>query len=541
MKLLIFSFLIYYSILSAQFLHPRMPYERIQYSGLNPLWHETSYDATMNGDSLDGYNQFYTTLRRNDEIFYNDMVIIPSTCRSPYGYSGAYLECRSIKDGQLLWQQRYSLIENDHVEFLAMMYIDESERLVVIGHKEKVPFRRNEFYNYVQNMVLTKRIYNLYTGELLSYTHRDYNDPLAFPTADSPLRKSGSSRVFKEHENLRYIESYNESGIRYVKSCLLDHTGALLSNIDTMVVPYYRLNFNFEQLHPDTLLEVEMNVDERVLYFRYLSPKLKLYYEIASDTLEFSPANMTLEKISEDKTKILFSNLIQESGSPSEHFELLSFDLKGRKLKSGFMENTIQSFHAIEWEDESDKFIVVGSEFKEINDTTRSTFQVYKLGPNKYKERIKEFVSSDPYRSSFVVSCKKVDDSNYYLRLREIAWYGSQILFRDRHAVAYSQMIIPMMNLTLTTSTNDDISSDYDVDIFPNPSQDYCVVGFNYPFSGTMDLIDINGKFVLRQNFNFESNISIDISHLISGVYYLNFYNSNGKVLTSKKLLKIAN
>ncbi len=540
MKLSFLPLFFYCTMVTAQFLHPRLPFEKIQYAGLNPLWHEASYDAAMNGDSLDGYNQFSPSFEV-DEIYHNDLVFTPYVCRSPYAWAGGYIECRSVSDGQLKWQQRFNLDNNDHVEIIAMLYVDEDNHLVVLSHKERKPYERADVQFYFKNMILTRRVYNIATGELLSYFHRGYTDSLAYPTATSFFAKSGSSKFFRENNAFRYIEKFGVGGVRYLKSCLLDDTGALLSTVDTMAVPYYNLSFNLEQISVDTLLEIELDRNKHLIYFRYLKPNLDLYYEVVSDSLEIDPTFIKLEKKSSDNSKFLFSNYFKIEGIPNDHSEFLSFDRHANLLKSGRLAFTSPGWHhPLEWEDRSDQFTMLSREYVEINDSLQSTLQVFKLGPNYNREKINTFISTNILRYINVRSSKKVDVDKYYLRFRESAFYGNQVLFSDIHAVAQSQMLVDSDNLLLPiSSTTLNQGSDIAMNLYPNPTYDECTIEFDKPFNGRISVISPLGVIVLNQKMDNEYSYHIDLSHQPAGIYAIIINNLDGSVSVVKKVVKM--
>ncbi len=530
-KIYIIPFIFFTFSINAQVLPPKLPYAKIVFPGLNPEYHETSYDASMVSDSCDGYNQFTLTYKVK-EIYHTDFVFTPYLYKNPYGTIGSYIECRDIYDGSLKWQQRYEF-EDGHAEFIALIYI-EGTKLVAISHKEKTRFKKNTFQN---NLIITKREYDIKDGRLLSYYHRPYDDAAAYTTSTAFLGRSGSSYIFREREHLRYVEYFAIGSQRYLKSCLLDHTGTLASKVDTMAVNNYILNFNLIQLHPDTLLHVEMNRSKRVFYFRHLSPDLKLYHEIVSDTLPTTdPAILNFVKRSSDKSKMLFSNLVW----PRYFVEYFSIRKDGKLLKYTLDKASNEFECPIDWESEGETITFLTRRLLADGETWKSTLQVYDLGPGEERKFIKEFVSTTRHRDAWATSCNKIGDDHLFCYFTEISSSGYfQYLF-DYNAIAYSQMLIPIQNLYSPSDVSDQ-TTESNIHICPNPTTDYCYIHFDHDFKGMMHICDIQGKEIIKSEVSSQRETNIDVSGWDAGIYFINFIdnNSSQNKSVSKKLVKM--
>ena len=524
--------------INAQVLPPKLPYAKIVFPGLDPLYYETSFDAEMVSDSCDGYNQFTFSFNVN-EVYHENLVFTPYLWKSPYGRIGSYIECRNIHDGSLKWQERYNNPDG-HIEFIALMYID-GEKLVVISHKEKTPFKKNTFQNNLNNLLITKREYDFKDGKLLSYYHRSFDDEMAYTTSTDYF-SIGSSYLFREREHLRYVEYFAIGSQRYLKSCLLDHTGALASKVDTMAVNNYILNFNLIQLHPDTLLHVEMNRSKRVLYFRHLSPDLKLYHEIVSDTLPtFDPAFLKFIKRSSDKSKMLFSNSYPSNQTWPQYFvEYFSVSNDGKLLKYTLDKASNEFECPIDWEDEGETITFLTRRLLADGETWKSTLQVYDLGPGEERKFIKEFVSTTRHRDVWATSCNKIGDDHLFCYFTEVSSSGYLAYLYDYNAIAYSQMLIPIQNLYSPSDVSDQ-TRESSIHIFPNPTTDYCYIHFDQDFTGMIHICDIHGKEIIKSEVSSQRETSIDVSGWDAGIYFINFIDNNNtkNKSVSKKLVKI--
>jgi hypothetical protein len=539
MKIYFIPFIFFTLSLNAQFLHPKLPYEKIVYPGLDPIFHETSYDAEMLSDSCDGYNQFKYPFKVN-EIYHENLVFIPYLRSNPYGWVGSYIECRDIHDGSLKWQQRYDF-KDGHTELIAHIYI-EGTKLVAISHKEKTPFKKNILNKKLNNLLISKREYNIQDGRLLSNYHRPYDDAAAYTTSTAFIGRSGSSYIFREREHLRYVEYFTIGDQRYLKSCLLDHTGSLASKIDTLALQNIIFNFNLIQLHPDTLLHVEMNRSKRVLYFRHLSPDLKLYHETVSDSLPTTdPALLNFVKSSSDKSKMLFSNIYPSNLAWPRYFvEYFSIRKDGKLLKYTLDKASNEFECPIDWEGEGETITFLTRRLLADGETWKSTLQVYDLGPGEERKFIKEFVSTTRHREALPFSCTKIENDNLLCTFREISSEGYFTYLFDPHASAISWMLIPIQNLYRPSDVSDQ-TTDSSIDIFPNPTTDYCYIHFDQDFTGMMHICDIHGKEIIKSEVSSQRETNIDVSGWDAGIYFINFIDNNNtqNKSVSKKLVKI--
>ena len=75
--------------------------------------------------------------------------------------------------------------------------------------------------------------------------------------------------------------------------------------------------------------------------------------------------------------------------------------------------------------------------------------------------------------------------------------------------------------------------------VYPNPAREQLNVRMNVnaALDLQMQLTDVSGKAMWKQHVQFNKDkkeISIDMSHLSSGIYFLNIYDKNNKVYEVK-------
>jgi PKD repeat protein len=83
------------------------------------------------------------------------------------------------------------------------------------------------------------------------------------------------------------------------------------------------------------------------------------------------------------------------------------------------------------------------------------------------------------------------------------------------------------------------IASDWNnlIKIYPNPVKDFLTVSNPENIYTEIIIQNALGQFTLSQSFS-QSN-KLDISHLKSGIYFLQIYNSEGKIILNQKLIKL--
>lgn len=517
MKFILFPLLISYHFIQAQYLHPAVPYEKIHYEGLNPDWYETTYDPTAVTDSFDGYNHLGWTYNV-PELKHENLMITPLYSHK-VGWDGSFIECRSIDDGQLRWQRKFTIDSVDHVELIAYMYVNADRQLVVISHKERKPYVKYDYQFYFKDMILTKRVYDLDSGTLLSYFHRDYDDPDAFKTITS-FHTIGSSVIYTENNLLRYIEKFSIGTSVYLSSCLLDETGARVSDIDTIEVENFTILNYTEVLQKDTILDIQSNKGTHQLIFRYLSPDLKLYKEVITDSLPFDLTNITYKQSSSDKSKLLFVNYFETDDGYQQ--EVMIFDRNGKLIKYIFLPSYAAAFHVLEWEDIDRDVIIMDKLNAVVNDTAMSLLRVFKLREGQDKEVIKYFKADNFLRWAGPLASHKLPNNKYYLRMFESAFKnGTVIYFPDEHASAYSQMVVDIANLGLTTSTSDEVLGSARANIFPNPVQELCNITFDELFSGTITIHNTNGQMLQSLLVKSSNVIQFPTSNYSAGLYFI--------------------
>ncbi|MFT6815676.1 MAG: hypothetical protein ACJAZ3_001586 [Sphingobacteriales bacterium] len=83
------------------------------------------------------------------------------------------------------------------------------------------------------------------------------------------------------------------------------------------------------------------------------------------------------------------------------------------------------------------------------------------------------------------------------------------------------------------SSSNDQINSDFDFNIYPNPSTNFIKIATKGALIQAVEIVDLNGRTVVSKQGNFSTNQQIDISTITNGIYYAKVFTSKGVTINS--------
>jgi Secretion system C-terminal sorting domain len=541
----IHTFLIFLYIINirAQIGPPLRPFEKINYTGIAPIWHDAVYNNNVLSDTLDGYNHVKSIEGLEPIIFENKVITAYLQSGPSYVFYGGYIECRDINNGTLLWSHSYGQHDGQHQEVTRLMYI-ENGQLVTINQLNRDAFDKNYDKSYFPRMIISKRVYDISTGSIISYEHRPFDDHGAYDTNYNVVYFSRNFSFYKEGKNIRYI--YQSEGINkdVINSVLLDQSGALISK-DTLLFNDLSYYFNFTQLHEDTLLSVQFLSDPYSLVFHYLSPDLKLYKTVTSNyVFDELPGYNLLKLVSRDKTKLLFNNL-RNDFYPNSYYEVFIFDVLSGELlqKVSFKDMYAEwGYELLNWENPLDSIIVIHGRFKDKPQTneTYSGLDFLKVGDIDSLSLIREYEPSDLLRLAGPYDFIKLSEEKYLIYFVERGLRTNPITNKisgfDRNGVALSMMLLDLNDLGILSSTEEANSIHLDLNIYPNPGSDIITIHTDVPFSGDVFISDISGRNIANnQQIEIGSNgMTIDISKFESGMYIVHFLSKNGERIMRK-------
>ena len=93
-------------------------------------------------------------------------------------------------------------------------------------------------------------------------------------------------------------------------------------------------------------------------------------------------------------------------------------------------------------------------------------------------------------------------------------------------------------NIPLTTSTTN-AKKAYQIDIYPNPTEDYIYIRSAAPENIQFNLLNSYGQSLIQENsFSVSFGREIDIKKYPAGVYFLQIKDAQGKLIETKKIIK---
>ncbi len=524
---------------NAQAQLPKVPYEKIDYIGLNPIWYETCQDTSFVTNKMDGYNHFrpgFATPLIVGEYIYTSQSINESN--SPL--FGTYIDCRELATGKLVWQEEFSVRKSGNYEVVRMIEMNEQNELIVTGQLKKRGTNEPNIVIHHDDLILFTRKYVAATGELLDFSHRDFDDNEAFLMSTSIYRKAKHSYLIREDEMLRYIGSVKLNDTNYLRSVLLDNTGKKIGEESLLKFKYTTFYFNLIQIAPDTFIQVEINYSDSTLLFRYLSPDLQEYATYTTPKLKSRPEFLEFVKLSTDKKKILFEYI--DRNDPFFNFvELLVYDTKANLLKRAALDNyNSDYFTVMKWEDDDDKgFTVLKPDIvKDENNEWISIMIVSTYDDTNGEYIINTFKSTDPLRYAVPYNTIRISDDKYFIQCgehRNISAYTG-----DSGAFAMSHMLLDGKILFLPSSTDDVATESSAIALYPNPTRDDFTLTFDTEYTGTIQVYSMSGQLQLQKSVSHTVTDQVDISTLDAGMYIIQCISSDHKRSpVSLKLVKM--
>lgn len=91
-------------------------------------------------------------------------------------------------------------------------------------------------------------------------------------------------------------------------------------------------------------------------------------------------------------------------------------------------------------------------------------------------------------------------------------------------------------SLNTPLSVNANFENDFNIQVFPNPAKDFITVKINLPEEYKIEITDITGKKLKLINNINSAETKINTIDIKNGIYFLNVFNKEQKLIVSKKL-----
>ena len=76
------------------------------------------------------------------------------------------------------------------------------------------------------------------------------------------------------------------------------------------------------------------------------------------------------------------------------------------------------------------------------------------------------------------------------------------------------------------------------ISVFPNPASKFLNIQFPEPKSGRIQISNLQGKIIERQNISDKNNVEILVANLSSGIYFFSFMDEKSNKIVNKKFIK---
>jgi Secretion system C-terminal sorting domain len=433
-----------------------------------------------------------------------------------------------LTTGKLLWQDELSVRKTGNYEVVRLLEIDNDSNLVVIGQIKSNDSISEQVVFHQDDLILFQRKYDSFSGELLEYFQRDFDDKEAFLMSASISRQAKHSYLFRENDLLRYIASVKINDTFYLRSLLLDDTGKKVGEESFLKFKYTTHYSNLIQLALDTFIHVEINFSDSTLLFRHLTADLQEFASYTTTKIRSTPEFLEFVKLSADKKKILFEYIDRDD--PFFNFvELLVYDTKGNLIKQAALDNFNSNyFEVLKWEDDNDNgfTILKPNIIKDENNNRISIVNVSTYDDENGEYIINTFASTDPKRYAIPYNTIPLEGDKYFIQFGEQR--NSTNFERDYGAFAISQMLLDGKTLFSPSST-EDVSESSRIALYPNPTIDHFTIAFDTEYSGIIQVYNVSGHLLLQKSVSHTLTEQIDITTLDAGLYVVHSIPSDHK------------
>ncbi len=530
---LFFQFIVL-SIVIAQYSTAR-PYEKIKFESINPKYHTPFNDPNFKDFGSDGYNCF-ADLKTVEPLVYKNYIftIYYNYISSPGLFGIYYLTCTNLDDGSIVWRNELNNDNVTNIEIPRIMEINEDNELVVIGHKKKSQYNGEQF---VSDGLIFQRTYEIDSGNLIDFNHRNFNDTLAY---DTEYLLFYSSLFFKDKSsNLRIVERINSAEIVGFKSYLLDKTGKLLGKPDTIVYSYFDdfvNNVNIAVIGEDSLVMIEIGLDDvnAFIILRYLTYDLKVINEvkIISPVIDNLPY-IRLMDVSQEKKSLLLNIWQYDNITHSE------YNLKLVLNRSGDIINKISiplDYEVLRWSNTRNIFSYNVLFNYDIDPSQNNLIQFMSCESDSNCKLLKEHKVTDPLRFAFVTKYFEYKDKEIVL-LNEgsLKFHTSGIKVNDDFAIAKSIVAFKkgdfLPELLLSSLSNISDVNIITIKSYPNPSSGPLTLNIR-GITGKADvrIYDMFGHNVYVQDGITEGETTMDLSGLAAGTYIYKIYQGSKEI-----------
>ena len=539
---------------------PYRPFESMNFAGFNPDWYSVNFDPSIVSDSCDGYNYFNIPYNLMDIIDGDAFYTIDLKGAVWDVFGGTYVSKKSLVTGALIWRKTYGLSDTSRQEVAVTSYLNEDGNLEVIGMLKTTPYIRLNNIPIQSNprMILTKRIFDAENGDLLYYNNPDYNDPslervrFSYFGRSNPLFREGKDKIRKFDGIYLDTIDYKKA---YVSTLLDPSNKFSVISRDTLPVVYKAINYGDIVMTdlPSRIGENEYLFTEKILengaykvFLRYTDSELNILGEYLSDVINQEVNFLSLRRVSDDKTKLLFTNNVNIFDPSGERrYDILITDRQGRVLNQARIDTKYDiNYDVIEWNEDNSLKLMATTYYLVTENSLYHQLEVLGIDAQGKVEIEKSYVSTDSLRSIITPIVTKMPNNKYLVRFREstvykMPPYGS--IVPDYYSKAISHMLVDGSYFGISTGTSNVIVEDpIRIEISPTIATDRIHIAINQPYSGSILIRSLDGRIHYQATLVKAKEEEIQIDQLENGIYFITFSDkSNQNGITTLKFIKM--
>lgn len=548
-NLIIFHILIFTNCIS--YSQRLKPFTIINFNDLNPIWLSPVTNQVVKDSTLsviyDEFNCIDGTTEIAPLVFNNNIFHVKDFGGGPAA-SGSLVECRVLNSGNLVWQKRYGLYEDNFQTAIRLIYFNNENKLVILAQRKRYKIGHPMNEANFQHMVLFEEIIDPANGEVLNSSNCDYSLLTYYPTTYSPYGGSTKAAFFIEKGNYRYYEYNVENGKNYIQSLLLNSCGEPMEDVKKVEISGIFDRTNIIEIGPDTILiltkEFFSNDSTFSFNFSYYTRDLVLLESHVSSTMKEHPGEQRIISLSKKRDKILIDwiRFIPGDSSPRP-VSVGVFDIKGKLLKVNHMPKSFfPYFTVLEWEEDDNKMTILKAEQKRNG----TNFQNYLVSTeNNFSDNsikvIKEYQVKDSLQLGVPIQIMEVSGNKWLITISQNEYYlkmnGSPASDNDGFATVL--MLVDKDKFTQPVSSEDVVIEDeFAPIVFPNPGLDGLNISWQQSFTGQIDIINMQGQNVSAQTVKNINQKIIDTFTWPSGLYGIRIYDEIRKVVYRYKWVK---
>lgn len=158
----------------------------------------------------------------------------------------------------------------------------------------------------------------------------------------------------------------------------------------------------------------------------------------------------------------------------------------------------------------------------------------------KMYDDVADYLVSSTRNIYILHGSSKLQRSNDYKKLVKVKYNDADNICISENSIvidaAYNRVRTIVTENCISTSTQEITDNNLGIQIYPNPTQDYLFVNADQIDLEAIQIFDAKGNRVFNQS-NINQSLSLNVSQLVEGVYFIKLTSNNGKQY-SKKIIK---